>query len=202
MKHLFSQYMTRHNTLRTTQGFTLIETLIAIFILALTIGALLTLTAGGFFSIRYAKNDIVASNLLQESLEYVRNTRDSASEQNKTWDDWLLEYRNANCSGSAGCAINPYAQSGDFVGECDPSCEPLSYYPDAGMYAYPSLSHVFDDGASAISTTFVRKVTFDERTNENGDPEVIVTARIDWKNGTNPKHLTQSILLTSWNLQL
>lgn len=185
------------------KGFTLIETLVAIFILALTIGALLTLTAGGFFSIRYAKNDIVASNLLQEALEYIRNTRDTAGDQAQIWDDWLLEYRNANCNTSNGCAINPYANptTGDFVGECDPSCPALAYYEDVGLYAYEGMSRVFASNTAPIPTTFVRTITFDERTNPDGDPELVITARIDWKNGTNPKHLTQSILLTSqWSL--
>lgn len=195
-------------------GFTLIETLIAIFILALTIGALLSLTAGGFFAIRYAKNDIIASNLLQESLEYVRNTRDSASiaqDTNPTmynWNEWLLDYSNANCmitndSDTNACVVNPYATGGDFVGECDSGgCEPLSYYEDVGFYGYENMSRAFDSNSEPITTTFVRRITFRELTNEVGDPEVIVTARIEWKNGTNTKRLSQSIILTSWNLGL
>lgn len=65
-----------NNSMKKQQGFTLIETLIAVFILTLTIGGLLTLAANGYFSVRYARNQIVANNLLQESLEYIRNSRD------------------------------------------------------------------------------------------------------------------------------
>lgn len=197
MRHTSSQH-----------GFTLIETLVAIFILALTVGALLTLTAGGFFSIRYAKNDIVASNLLQESLEYIRNTRDTAAQQGITWSDWILQYDNAGCALEDGCMINPYAQdsAADAVVDCsdqsDGACLSLTYYDDVGLYAYSTLSRAFTTGVAGIPTTFVRTITFTPGTTEEGDPEVIVTARITWQNGTNPKQLTQSILLTPWNISI
>ena len=199
MKHIQTQQ----------SGFTLIETLIAIFILALTIGALLTLTAGGFFSIRYAKNDIVASNLLQESLEYIRNTRDTAAQESLndsavSWDTWKLQYD--ECFGSDGCVINPYPVSpSDVVDECPGGsrgngCEPLSYLTDDGLYMYvqSGLTTPFQS-SEFIETSFIRNVVFEDISTPTG-PQLRVTARMDWKNGTNDKHLTQSIILTPWNI--
>lgn len=187
-------------------GFTLIETLIAIFILALTIGALLTLTAGGFFSIRYAKNDIVSSNLLQESLEYIHNSRDSAAQQGMTWANWKQKFN--DCYGSSGCVINPYAPeaSTDFVSACGGTgtgngpndCEPLVYLPN-GVYVQGNLTSVFETTGSEITTSFVRNIVFKDIATVDG-PVLEVTARMDWNNGTNPKHLIQSIILTPWNI--
>lgn len=180
-------------------GFTLVETLIAIFILALTIGALLTLTAGGFFSIRYAKNDIVASNLLQESLEYIRNSRDTAAENSVVWSIWLQNYE--QCVNPNGCTVNPYAASAvDVVSECTGTCPYMTYYNTAGLYGYNTVSNLFNTTGDTYTTSFVRTITFKDITTSTGDPQTLVTARMDWKNGTNAKHVTQSIVLAPWNM--
>jgi len=195
MKHTFFT-----NTHKTQQGFTLIETLIAILILAMTIGALLALTAGGFFSIRYAKNDIVASNLLQESLEYIRNTRDSEAQRSVTWEDWVRTYEAQQCDSTDGCIINPYASdSGKRVVECSGECPNLTYFEDVGFYGY-AQDDMFDPGTEGYETSFVRTITM-ERAGTSEYPQLIVNARMQWLNGTNRKQVTQSIILTPWNLQ-
>ncbi|HWC57974.1 MAG TPA: prepilin-type N-terminal cleavage/methylation domain-containing protein [Candidatus Paceibacterota bacterium] len=206
MKKLFSMCNVRCVTCP-QDGFTLVETLVAIFILALAIAALLTLTAGGYFSIRYSKNDIVATNLLQESLEYIRNTRDTAAQQpGQTWDGWFSTYSacDATNNSKASCIINPYAQSdSDHVKACSGTnplkgCTPLSYYADVGMYGYaPGDVH---SSSPASPTSFVRYITMRTITTKAGDPELLVTATIGWLNGTSPKSEQQSIILTKWNL--
>lgn len=197
------------NYMHTKQsGFTLIETLIAIFILSLAIGALLTLTAGGFFSIRYAKNDIVASNLLQESLEYIRNSRDTAAQQGRnnsnpeiTWTQWKQQF--SPCTNGGVCVINPYPLSpSDVVSACSggsDNCPSLSYLKAEGLYVQSTLPTVLTASDGEIPTTFVRSVTFTDIGTAT-EPQLQVNARMDWANGTNPKHLTQSIILTPWNI--
>lgn len=191
-----------------SRGFTLIETLIAIFILSLAIGALLTLTAGGFFSIRYAKNDIVASNLLQESLEYIRNSRDTAAQQGRnnsnpeiTWTQWKQQF--SACTNGGVCVINPYPQiASDVVSACDSddrkNCPSLSYLEE-GLYVQSNLSSAFSTSGNQIPTSFIRSITFAD-VGTATEPELQVSARMDWTNGTNPKHLIQSITLTPWNI--
>jgi prepilin-type N-terminal cleavage/methylation domain-containing protein len=189
---------------RPQSGFTLIETLIAILILSLTIGALLTLTAGGFFSIRYAKNDIVASNLLQESLEYIRNTRDTAAQQGSTWDDWYATYQSGGCTNNDGCIVNPYAVSDtERVTPCSNDCPSITYFPVSGFYGYEASggNHFdpFNVDAQPYDTSFVRTITFRETT-DTSEPQLIITARMEWLNGTNTKSATQSIILSKWNI--
>ncbi len=189
---------------KSQSGFTLIETLIAILILSLAIGALLTLTAGGFFSIRYAKNDIVASNLLQESLEYIRNTRDSAAQANTEWDTWYSTYRAKGCVDDNGCIVNPYAMNdNERVVACGTDCPNIIYFPTAGFYGYEtSGGNYFDPfniDTQPYPTSFVRTITIRETTNTS-EPQLIVTATMEWLNGTNRKSATQSIILTKWNL--
>lgn len=57
-------------------GFTLIETLVAISIFTMSILGLMSILASGISETGYAKNKMVASYLAQEGIEYVRNQRD------------------------------------------------------------------------------------------------------------------------------
>jgi len=53
---------------------------------------------------------------------------------------------------------------------------------------------------SGQETSFVRTITMRETTTTT-DPEMIVTATMSWMNGLNTKKITQSIILSRWNLQ-
>ena len=59
-----------------SRGMTLIETLVAISILAVAIVAPMTLTMQSLSSAYYARDQVVASNLAQEAIESVRAVRD------------------------------------------------------------------------------------------------------------------------------
>lgn len=193
----------KHN--KQQSGFTLIETLIAVLILTLSIGGLLSLAAGGFYSVRYARNQIVANNLLQESLEYVRNSRDTAFIQGLSWDAWqdTLQVDNsgnqtgvdtAGCFNTNGCMINPY-NTGAHVKACSLSCENILYFPDNAFYGYND-AYPFIPVSASYQTSFVRKVRM---TPSSTNPDqVIVTGTITWLNGSNSRTLSQNILITNW----
>jgi prepilin-type N-terminal cleavage/methylation domain-containing protein len=190
------------------RGFTLIETIVAIFILTMTIGALLTLTAGGFYSVRYARNQIVADYLAQESLEFIRNSRDTQIIEGYTWDDWktLLNVDefgskisngsyDTGCYSKEGCIVDPYTIDAKIV-KCVSECDPLIFYGNSGFYGYKKkYPDVIDTGTEA-QTTFVRKVTASEA--DSSKDQIIITVSISWLNGTNPKTVSQSTLITNW----
>lgn len=177
----------------------------AILILTMTIGALLTLAAGGFFSARYARNQIVASSLMQESLEYIRNSRDNAVLQGLTWDQWRGQFdvdTNGNSTAGSGCFaaskcfVDPYT-TGPNVKACTAgnSCPAITYYPDAYFYGYQSNAYPFTITQQYL-TSFVRSVTM---TNGIvGTDQVVVTVSVTWLNGTSSKTVSQSTLLTRW----
>ncbi len=187
-------------------GFTLIETLVAILILVMTMAALFTLAAGGFFSARYARNQIVGGNLLQESLETVRNSRDTAFLNGVSWSDWQAGY-NVDASGSpqdlssgtrgcftqTGCSVDPYASPNAYA--CNGDCPAMTFYPGSGFYGYqrtyPSIVT-----AGAYATTYVRKIVFTPTSNPD---QLIVTGTITWLNGNANASLSQSILITNWH---
>ena len=59
-------------SLRSKQGFTLVESLVAISILSLSILATFTAVQGGLKSSNYVKDEIVAYYLTQEAIEYIK----------------------------------------------------------------------------------------------------------------------------------
>lgn len=187
------------------KGFTLIETLVAILILAMTIGALLTLTAGGFFSIRYSKNELVANNLLQESLEYIRNTRDSYVTEGLRWEDFLQTLSQRGClvdDNAGGCMVNPYAVNPqERIVSCSRSCDPMLFFPDVGYYGYGTDPIFSSHDTLSYETTFVRTIHIKRSEIVDDGSQLIVTANMRWLNGTNNKNITQTMLLTKWNLQ-
>ena len=74
------------------KGFTLLETIIAVAILATGIVASLTLVSKSIRSVSVSQNRLVASYLAQEGLELVRNARDNNWKDSNyptsvNWDD-------------------------------------------------------------------------------------------------------------------
>lgn len=67
----------REKNNKLNQGFTLVETLVAISIFTMSILGLISILASGVSNINYAKQKIVAGYLAQEGIEYVRNMRDT-----------------------------------------------------------------------------------------------------------------------------
>jgi Tfp pilus assembly protein PilV len=179
-----------------SRGFTLIETLIAIFILTLTVGGLLTLAANGYFSVRYARNQITADSLVQESLEYVRNSRDSAAQSGVDWQTWVGQFSANGCMSSTGCIVDPYTTNGNNVRACGNTCDYSTLYPDSGFYGYTSSSYPSALGSTTPpqTSTFVRTITM----HLVGANQLVVVSSVQWLNGTAAKGTTQSILITSW----
>ena len=60
-----------------TKGFTLIETLVSLFILSIAITASFAVISTNLTTATYVKNSFIASGLAQEGLEIARNLRDS-----------------------------------------------------------------------------------------------------------------------------
>jgi type II secretory pathway pseudopilin PulG len=197
----------KNTNFKKQSGFTLIETLMAILILTLSVGALLALAAGGFYSVRYSRNQIVANNLLQESIEFIRNTRDTSFEQGLLWDDWQTQVLSVDTAGNPsggiengclsanGCFVDPYSKDAK-IKECEGgSCPFIHYYPETSFYGYPTSNYAFNPGSDPYETTFVRSVYVVPGADPN---QMIVTAVISWLNGQTQRSISQSTLITNW----
>lgn len=196
MKHFFT------TTIKQSSGFTLIETIIAIFILTATVGALLTVTANGFYSARYAQNQIVADNLIQEALEYVRNDRDnkflnesmSGYNGSTNYSKWYtLKNSFTGCLTANGCIVDIYSTGAHYVA-CGTTCPVMRYFEDKGIYGYGN-TYPFST-ANAYDTSFIRTI---KMTSPNPTAsQVTVTATVRWKNGSVNKSTSQTIFLSDW----
>lgn len=171
------QKIREHFLLANKTGFTLLETMIAVSLLAVAIVAPMTLTAQSLASAYYARDQITAFYLGQEALEAVRNIRDNNILQNSqgTSVDLLnsfpstsgapfrIDTRNNSMS---SCAADPGG-----------TCAPLQ--TDGTLYGYSS---------GWTNTQFTRSVTAcyiqpNNACNGTMSDEVKVTVTVSWKTG-------------------
>jgi Tfp pilus assembly protein PilV len=177
------------------KGFTIVEAMVAIFILTVSVSSMLGITASSAASARYANNEITANYLLQEAIDSIRNSRDTIAFQTKDgtggWDKFLQRYGSPldKCFSTGGCYLSmdifktedTTTNSSD-VSNCGTSC-PYLKYDDTG-------GHLFYNYTGGDTSEFKRTVNMKEITPD----EVKVTATLEWTNGDNSN--TRSTLRT------
>ena len=89
----------------TKKGFTLIETLVAIFILLITTTGPLTFAQSGLRASFVARDQVVAFYLAQDAIETIKSLRDNASLEGA---DWLRDILPAciNAQSGNGCKMD------------------------------------------------------------------------------------------------
>ncbi|MBP6931729.1 MAG: prepilin-type N-terminal cleavage/methylation domain-containing protein [Candidatus Pacebacteria bacterium] len=184
------------------KGFTILETLIAVVLLSLVLNSVLTLISRSLFTAQYAKNDMIASYLLQESADYIRNTRDTQMKIDPAvgWGNFLDFYNlnDSNGQQTRVCKIKIYP--GSISSPTAPECsnnngnnapDVFYYHKDTSGGSYYST----EKGSDYADTTFSRLVVLSK--NNSGD-EVDVSITINWKNGNNSKSKSYNLSFTDW----
>ncbi len=103
-------------------GFTLIEALVAVFMLSVAIAATIGLIQSSLAANSYAQAQVTANYLGGEAIEYIRNIRDTNFLKNQNWQTGIL-----NSCFSTGCDVDTI--HGGFL-TCSGDCEPLQFNPD------------------------------------------------------------------------
>ncbi len=183
------------NNKKFNKGFTIIETLVAVFILSIAITAFMTLTSQSILTARYARNEITANYLAQEAADYIRNQRDTKAFQLGD-NDWIGfrnyfgDQNNTLCFSNQGCYIDARANT---VTICPSGgCPLLDFDGDRNESFY------YYDINNTTNSVFKRTIKMEDSTGLVDPDEVYVTITIDWKNGSTDKTKVLHFSLLNW----
>ena len=174
------------------KGFTLIETMVAITVLALALTGPFVAVQNALRAAYTARDQLTASSLAQEGLEYVRSVRDNNYLASRAFMDGLSSFSCYGATPSTYCTLDP--TRGDVhtaptvveVCASPESCEPL----------YLSSNHLYNQQAEGTPTRFTRVVQF---TPVGGSStEVEVTIQVLWMTGIQQYSVTVTDILHDW----
>lgn len=159
--------------MKSPQGFTLVETLLAVLILSLSIAGPLTIASKGITATMIAKDQFTAFFLAQDAMEYVRFARDSACLAAVGGTDgcpsasWLSGLSSCLSTVSpAGCYVDSIQST---VLPCTTTCPTLNYNSTNRYFSYSASD-------PATPQRFIRTVSI---TNTTAD-EAVVTVTVIW----------------------
>ena len=181
MKILNLQHIYRQTKKR---GFTIVEALVAIFILTTAITALLTVVTQSVFNSSYIKNKTSAMALAQEGVELVRNIQDSNLLQNEyqSFEVFAGTVFTPCIFNEGMCTIDPLSLE---IESCpNQECPPLRQN-DGGYITYL---------LTADETPFTRYITI----RPTGQRSGIVGVRVEWEQGAVTREVYYETDLFLW----
>jgi len=145
------------------RGFTLIETLVAIAVLGMAIVGPLTLAIKSIGSAVISQNQITASYLAQEAIEYIKNHRDNNFLQGR---DWLRGLD--NCLGGNVCYIDVINNE---ISACIINCPKIKYDSVNKQYNYKN----------GAETVFIRNAKITKKTIDGNEDEAEISVEVKWR---------------------
>ena len=166
------------NSKITKRGFTIIEAIVAIFVITTGIVGVLALVTQTISSATYSSNKLIAAYLAQEGIEIVRNVRDANWLSDASWGTGLTD-----CSSVSPCQAdyNDQALSGY-------TNSPLNFETISGYYGYDS----------GTSTKFKRKITITSANDPDGNPILNVFVLVEWQEKDKPQKVEVRENLYDW----
>ena len=188
---------------KTTYGFTLIETLIAVTILTFAVSGPLFTASRALVAAEIARDQLTASYLAQEGVEYVRAMRDTeylaayqtggVSVSDTAWSSFLTGSDAASITAcrSVTCTLDPSLPMGAGSG--------LSLLPCSGdactpLYLANSIYTERSDIPGARQTPFTRTI----QAIDVSAGDVRVVSRVSWSFHETPYVVTITNHLTPW----
>jgi len=168
-------------------GFTLIETMIAVSVLMMGLFGPYTLATNSIVAARNSKNQIIAFNLAQEGLEYIKNVRDS----NYLADtpppvDWLNGLT-SSCYGT-DCCVDPVANIIRPINNS--SC-------NFGILQYSDVNKYYTHNEEgATDTIFSRVVRIADGVDPTEERKVIST--VTWEEVSGTKSVVLEEYIFNW----
>ncbi|MDQ3244760.1 MAG: prepilin-type N-terminal cleavage/methylation domain-containing protein [bacterium] len=210
---MHNYFLKKNTKSKYKQGLSLIETIVAISIFALSILGILVILGGGIANTNYAKNKVIASFLAEEGIETIRNIRDTYDQYSPSPDGWV-DFRDKLTV--AGCSSNPHGCYFDiqkdinnvtydmFAASNRPmpitkiyftscpitGCIPLLYDSSLGSYTYTS-------NGSYTTSTGMRRTIKMEINGFNTD-EIKITSIVTWVQGTQTRTVAFADIFFNW----
>lgn len=178
------------------QGFTLVETLIAVAVIALAIAGPFQIAQGVLKNAYNARDQMIAASLAQEAVEYIREVRDSNYLYNARYGagsvNWLGGFdgtNGPNCYQNA-CVVDPHYyqasipfSAGYSVLSCGgATCTSRPLFLDSASYRY-------NQQTIGAQTKFIRTV----RLTQISSTETLITVTVTWES-----HGTQTVELSEY----
>ena len=162
------------------RGFTMIETMVAIFVILTAVITPMSIASQALSSSRFAKEQITAFYLAQEGIELVRNIRDNNAIAGTTWNEGILGASSLGaetfCYMGSGCTIDAKNLS---VSACSGAC-PILNIDVNGIYTY----------SAGTPSSFIRTIKI-KVINPN---EISITSSISWPKSPAGFTITDNLL--------
>lgn len=166
------------------KGFTIIESLVAIFILTVSVTALMTVVSQSIFNSNYIKNKTVAISIAQEGVELVRNIQDTAlvNSSFSTFEVFAGTVFGPCILNEATCTID--AIDLDIASCPNQICPPILVSDDTGYFNY-----TFGE-----ASMFTRTISIKQTSTNSGIAVVTVT----WMQGGVERNVSYTTELFLW----
>lgn len=180
------------------RGFSLVETLVATFVLMFAItGPLLIVSRGVFYSL-YAKDQVTSFYLAQEAIEYIRNRRDVTTITGNVWNTFKQNNGAAIPQGIHDCLTNYNADgctvdvTTDSITACTGACAPLRQNSTSGLYGYQASA-----GWNVSPYTRIIKM-YNEPLSDPLANEMRIEVEIRWQDGELQKSFNLRENIFNW----
>lgn len=182
----------------TTEGFSLVETIMAVSIIALAMVSPMTAAQRALVSAEYSRDQMKAYYLAEEGLEYIHYTRDVNAVKGNSW---LSSLNNCIVKGNSksGCSVDPHVSSPQDTTSCsDPDNTPtvckLDFNKSTGIYSHQT-------GGDFLATPFRRWAKIYDNVSNPSEKKVVVS--VEWQTGSLPKRIiTVTGVITDWKEQV
>lgn len=175
-----------------SKGFTILESIVAIFVLSLSIAGVFSAVRQSLSQTTLAKEEVRAFYLAQEAVEIIRNQRDANRLEtitNGVTTPWLTGVSNTPsdpCYFGKICRIDVTKNGGSYFHPCGygwDSCSDMSQNSSNYVYAY-----------SGTPVKMKREVQIEQVSSD----EIMITVRMSWKKGIVPYEFKAKTHLYNW----